>query len=77
MRTPKLKKRVTAFLVGEEGKISKKNIIKLGGYLGSLTVAASLVEAGWTHKNELGIHFQHKTHSSVATHNHHANHSSY
>lgn len=78
---PKIKKRVNAFLVGEEGKISKKNVIKLGVVLGSVAASglfAKNVHAGhsnWTHGNELSVSYSHP--EGTGDHQHHANHSSY
>lgn len=37
---PKIKKKVNAFLVGEEGKISKESLIKTGALLGILALGA-------------------------------------
>ena len=52
MEFPKIKKEVKSFLLGEEGKISKKNILKVGAIL-ALAAAASpgLKEVSADHGN--------------------------
>ena len=39
MELPQIKKKVNAFLVGEEGKISKESVIKAGVLVSSVAVA--------------------------------------
>ncbi len=34
MMLPEFKKRITSFLVGDEGKISKQSLLNLGAFLG-------------------------------------------
>jgi hypothetical protein len=45
-RIPKLKRTVRSFLIEEEGRISKKNLIKAGIVIASLA-AAEIASAGW------------------------------
>ena len=42
MDIPQIKKRIGAFLLGEEGKISKQSLLKTGIVIGSLAVATTL-----------------------------------
>jgi len=79
---PEVKKTITAFLVGEEGKISKQSIIKAGVVLGAVSLSTlNIVSAhsdSISHTNNLGSltydnsaaaisHSQHASHSSVPT----------
>tara|TARA_Y100000034_G_scaffold79725_1_gene95669 strand:+ start:2588 stop:2890 length:303 start_codon:yes stop_codon:yes gene_type:complete len=90
MKFPKIKKKVNAFLLEEEGKISKKNMIKGGVVLGAAALALfegqKLVSAGMEYNDHLG----HKNGLNVGTgsdqgqiigvqgaHNHHLSHASY
>lgn len=80
---PEAKKTINAFLVGEEGKISKQSIIKAGVIMGAVTLGAVKgVSAGTSHQNNVGdlglqgtmvstSHGHHTSHSS------HSSHSSY
>ncbi|MCB9361953.1 hypothetical protein H6504_00825 [Candidatus Woesearchaeota archaeon] len=38
MRIPKLKKKISAYILGEEGKISKQSMMALGSLLGTAAV---------------------------------------
>jgi len=76
MKFPKLKKKINAFLVGEEGKISKSNVIKGGILLGSIVLTIGTVAAGHssydyhtnnslsdtTHQNSVAHHDDHVSH---------------
>ena len=47
---PKVKKAISSFLLGEEGKISKQSILSMGLFLGTValaTAASSDEAAGW------------------------------
>ena len=77
-KIPQLKKKVKAFLVGEEGKISKKSLLKIGG---TLTGLSSLALIGAANVDEIHLGYSgttatasHENHSSHASH---ASHSSY
>lgn len=76
MKIPKLKKQVNAFLVGEDAKISKEKIMKMGLTLGALAtfgaLAAKEAAAGYIHSNGIGWPAK-----GNAYHSHHASHSSY
>lgn len=58
---PKIKKKVNAFLVGEEGRISKESLIKTGAIvtmfaLGALKSAkADVAQTDSSHTNEMGF----------------------
>lgn len=77
---PKLKKKIGAFFVGEEGKISKNSLLKIGGVLTGLSSAA-LVMGGTTTTNELITTYSGDTatssHSNHVSHASHGSHSSY
>jgi hypothetical protein len=42
---PQVKKRITDFICGEEGRISKQSLISVGAYLGSGIIASSLLSS--------------------------------
>ena len=72
MMLPKLKKRITSFLVGEEGKISKQSLLSLGAFLGTGVLAGILaakdVSAG--HTNTLTVGYSGG--EATGTHGHHS-----
>jgi len=78
-RIPKLKRKIGAFLVGEEGKISKNSLLKIGGVLTGLSSAAMVAGADTT--NELQLSYTDSTatatHENHSSHAQHASHSSY
>ena len=39
---PKLKKKISAFLVSEEGKMSKESLIKTGAIIGAIALSSAL-----------------------------------
>jgi len=75
---PMLKKKVSAFLVGEEGKISKNSLLKIGGVLTGLSSAAIVAGAD---TNELQLTYNSPTatatHENHTSHAQHGSHSSY
>ena len=77
-RIPKLKKKFSAFLVGEEGKISKNSLLKIGGVLTGLSSAAMVAGAD---TNELQLGYDGSTatatHENHSSHAQHGSHSSY
>ena len=79
LEIPKIKKKVNAFLVGEEGKISKQSLLKAGAILGAIAlgsvIASKGVSAAVSHSNSLSLGYSGGT--ATATHAHHASHSSY
>ena len=71
---PQIKKKISSFLVGEQGKISKESMLKLGSFLATTSAAASLLansaEAAVTHVNSIGVEYSGGT--ATGTHAHHA-----
>ena len=45
MKLPKIKPKIKAFLLNEDGKISKKSVIKAGIVLGSIALCGNLAKA--------------------------------
>ncbi|MFO7711461.1 MAG: hypothetical protein R6V53_06855 [Candidatus Woesearchaeota archaeon] len=45
MKIPKVPKKVSAYLLGEDGKISKQSIMALGSFLGSVAIGSILAES--------------------------------
>ena len=89
---PSIKKDIKYFLLSEEGKVSKKNIIKIGlglAALGSLVNSASQAAVGPSipeHQSSFyndatsgkhGSHGSHGSHSSHGSHGSHSAHSSH
>lgn len=70
---PEIKKRITSFLVGEEGRISKQALLAGGAFLGTgvLTAVLSVQDVSAVHTNELGLSYGGG--QAVASHTHHAN----
>ena len=79
---PKVKKTINAFLVGEEGKISKQSIIKAGVILtaislGTIKGVMASHSSSTPHQNSLGtLDYQEGGGIGSTNHTHHANHSS-
>lgn len=84
-KIPKIKKKVSAFLIGEEGRISKKKVLKAGtalllGTMGALANSGE-VSAGHTsnycsdHTNQLSLDYDDWTlegsHNNVNLHSSH------
>jgi len=78
-KIPKIKKKLSNYLMSEEGKISKQALLTTGAFLAGATLgtisAVQEVEAGTTHANSLALSYSGGT--ATATHSHHASHSSY
>ncbi|PLW80696.1 hypothetical protein C0585_01250 [Candidatus Woesearchaeota archaeon] len=76
MKIPKLKKKITNFLIKEDGKITKEHLIKTGIILTTLSLATQSSDAdGTTHQNSMQIH--NDGDGATGTHSHHVSHSSY
>ncbi|MGM5488449.1 MAG: hypothetical protein ACQESG_05860 [Nanobdellota archaeon] len=45
MKLPKVPKKISAYLMGEDGKISKQSIMALGSFLGSAALGSLLSES--------------------------------
>ncbi|MGM5482124.1 MAG: hypothetical protein ACQESF_01555 [Nanobdellota archaeon] len=81
---PTIKKRVNSFLLAEEGKISKKNLLRTGTVLAGVSGLVISSAAVLSHQNhftgsEDGCvgHTSHGSHSSHSSHGSHASHSSH
>ena len=76
---PKLKKKISAFLVSEEGKMSKESLIKTGAIIGAIALSSALAAnnaaADSIHKNDLSASYSGDT--ATGTHVHHGSHSSH
>lgn len=80
-RLPQLKKNIKDFLLSEEGKISKKDIAKVGLSLAAIGLMI-VPEAAAQHTNCLtpgpgGGHTSHSSHASHASHASHGSHGSH
>jgi len=80
-KIPKIKKKLSNYLMSEEGKISKQALLTTGAFLAGATLGAlsSTQEVNavdtTTHDNSLSLSYSGGT--ATATHTHHANHTSY
>jgi len=80
---PKLKKKISAYIMGEDGKISKQSLIAIGAFIGSAALSSLLlsdsVNAHSSHTshgtNSLSISYSAGT--ATGTHNHHSSHGSH
>jgi hypothetical protein len=86
---PKIKKKINAFLIGEEGKISKEALLKTGMVVtafavGSAIAASDAAAAANRHTNNLrtenygdeairGVHGHHASHAQHVSHGSHGN----
>jgi|SRR3989344_7404811 len=87
-KIPKIKKKVNAFLVGEEGKISKHSLLKGAVTAGIISAGTLLASKGalaqQSHSNTLSVSYAsptatgtHAHHASHSNHSNHANHSNH
>ncbi|MFQ5620725.1 MAG: hypothetical protein ACE5FT_02695 [Candidatus Nanoarchaeia archaeon] len=76
MKFPQIKKKANAFLVGEDAKISKESVIKVGAILSAMAISGALaskkVQGQMCHTNSASF----PAHGS-AVHSHHSQHCSY
>jgi hypothetical protein len=81
MRLPKIKKKVNAFLVGEEGKISKKSLLKVGAVLSTIALGSALsaekTKAELCSGSGSATHASHSSHGSHSSHSSHGSHASW
>ena len=79
LKIPQIKKKINAFLVGEEGKISKKSLLKAGLVAGMIGMTAGLVQGvDAAHTNNLSLGpYNPGTGATTATHAHHSVHASH
>jgi hypothetical protein len=88
-KMPSIKKRISAFLVGEDGKISKDSVMKAGAILGAIGITSALLaESAAAHTNRItssyssslgritGTHTSHGSHGSHGSHASHGSHCS-
>ena len=85
MKLPQIKKKVSAYILGEEGRIAKQSLISLGALLGTVALGTILA----SQSSEAGTSVSHKvTHSNnptlrvsgttgIGRHGHHSNHASH
>lgn len=81
---PKIKKRVSSFLVGEDGKISKQALVSLGAFLGGGVLAGILMSkessahsSHGQHDNSLALEYVDSTSTASAEHVHHVSHANH
>lgn len=76
---PKFKKEIKAFLNSEEGKISKKSIIKAGLVVGAIGGIVNKASAQNTHHSAITDYYPgtHTSHGSHNSHNSHGSHNSH
>ena len=71
MLIPKIKKKITSFLLEEEGKISKHSLLSLGSFISAAVIGGILAtkEAAAVHTNTLDVGYSGGT--ATGTHTHH------
>lgn len=76
---PKIKKKINAFLVGEEGKISKQSILKAGVVMGGIVIGSGMLTKGVAadHANSFSVSYNSATGDGTAMHGSHASHGSH
>lgn len=82
VKAPKIKKKLSAYIMGEDGRIPKQVLLAMGAFLGSSVLSSILlstdVQAGTIyHGNTLTVNYTPASGLASATHSHHASHSSY
>lgn len=73
---PKVKKKITGFLLTEEGKISKQSLLTLGSFISAAVIGGVLAtkEAAAQHINNLSVSYSGGT--ATGEHGHHSFHDS-
>ena len=73
---PKIKKKITSFLLSEEGKIPKHSLLSMGSFVSAAVIGGVLLskEAAATYTNDLAVDYAGNT--ATGTHAHHSVHSS-
>jgi len=71
MEFPKIRKKITSFLLSEEGKISKQSLLSLGAYVSAAVIGGVLAtkEAAAVHTNGLGVSYSSGV--AIGSHAHH------
>jgi hypothetical protein len=77
MPIPKVKKKITGFLLSEEGKISKQSLLSLGSFISAAVIGGVLAtkEAAAQHTNELSVSYSDGTATGTHVHHNSAEHS--
>ncbi len=83
-KLPKLKKKLSAYILGEDGKIPKQALLAMGAFLGSGVLSSLLMSQGANAQtsvvhstNTLTVYYDSGNGYATATHTHHASHASY
>jgi len=88
-KIPQIKKKISAYVLGEEGKISKQSIMTLGAFLGAAALGGILSSkevkgvhaSSYNHSNSLGLTYGGNTvtgtHTHSTSHNSHSSHVSH
>jgi len=83
-KLPQIKKNITAFLSSEEGKISKKDAVKIGiglamaGIMLGFAGGAEAAHTNYFHNSGgQGSHVSHGSHGSHSSHSSHSSHGSH
>ena len=85
------KKKLSSYIMGEQGKISKQSLLTAGALLGTAAIGASILSQsaqagsccsdgsidGTSHGNKLDFDYTASSNTAKAIHSHHASHSSY
>ena len=74
IKLPVIKKKISSYILGEEGKISKQSLLSLGTFFGTAAIAAALAACNvdalsTSHHNYLGIYYG--SYRVTASHSHH------
>ena len=84
-KLPELKKKVTSYLLSEEGKISKQSLMALGAFLGGAAISSILMadsvnahsSSQTDHDNSLKFTYSANDKAAIGKHNHHSSHGSH
>jgi len=77
---PSIKKSLSAFLLGEEGRISKESVLKMGVIFGAAALSTGILSKDVNAQHSHSLYTSHTevpTYQVTGYHNHHASHSSH
>lgn len=76
---PEIKKKISSFLLSEEGKIAKSSLLKGGALLAVIALGPVISSQGASaaHGNSLSLNYNAGSGTATAQHSHHASHSSH
>ena len=76
-KIPKIKKKLSGFMLKEDGKISKQSMLSLGSFMSAAVIGGTLAskEAAAEHTNNIGVSYVGET--ATGTHQHHSSHGSH